>query len=50
MLPELPDARMETRMPIVFSSTAAQMNFQNDGRAKIVRQRTFEIGMNANGT
>src|SRR6266849_906608 len=39
MLPELPDARMDTRKPIVFSSVAAQTNFQNDGRAPGARQQ-----------
>src|SRR5713101_5278811 len=39
MLPELPDAKMETRKPIVFSPTAAQTNFLNDGRAAGARQQ-----------
>src|SRR5437667_3163243 len=39
MLPELPDAKMDTRKPIVFSRTATQPNFQNDGRAASARQQ-----------
>src|SRR5712664_1319302 len=39
ILPELPDARMDTRKPIVFSSVATQTNFQNDGRAPGARQQ-----------
>src|SRR6202045_676382 len=44
MLPELPDARMETRKPIVFSSASpcpfdSKTNFQNDGRAMAWRQQ-----------
>jgi hypothetical protein len=42
MLPELPDANMETRKPIALPSIALQIieqtNFQNDGRAILTRQ------------
>jgi len=44
MFPELPDASMETRKPIVFSraanatSTAANLNSQNHRRARFSRQ------------
>src|SRR5437879_3145226 len=39
MLPELPGAKVDTRKPIVFSRTATQPNFQNDGRAASARQQ-----------
>src|ERR1700687_386336 len=39
MCPELPDAKMDTRKPIVFSRTPTQSNFQNDGRAPGARQQ-----------
>src|SRR5438552_2424054 len=43
MLPELPDAKMDTRKPIVFSRTATQPNFQNDGRAASARQQGLHV-------
>jgi len=43
MLPELPDARMETRKPIALPSITVQnilqTNFQNDGISIPARQR-----------
>jgi hypothetical protein len=46
MFPELPDASMDTLNPIVFSlnlylQVRVQTNFQNNGRARSPRQRTF---------
>jgi ectoine hydroxylase-related dioxygenase (phytanoyl-CoA dioxygenase family) len=42
MLPELPDASMETRKPIALSPIAVrnllQTNFQNDGTSILARQ------------
>src|SRR5579863_4700671 len=51
-LPELPDARMETRRPIEVSpvfadgilSTMPRANFYDDGRAQQARQRRRTIG------
>jgi hypothetical protein len=38
MLPELPDARIDTRKPIADSPELQRSNFQNDGRAPSSRQ------------
>jgi hypothetical protein len=46
-LPELPDARMDTRMPISVSPRSKN-EWEDDGRARSVRQ--YEIAKDINGS